>query len=227
MRILVVEPDDSSSRIMEIFLNSAGHHVEIVTTAEEAIEYLELYPYDIVLTEIDLPDMSGIRMVRKMRTQKIVTPVLCVSQRSDVETKVQALQAGSDGYITKPYHRDELSGVIAAIIRRSAGHASPSIRVGELEILTDERRVLVSGKGVHLTGKEYQIMELLALRKGVTLSKEQFINHLYGGRDEPEQKIVDVFVCKLRKKLGQGGLAIATVWGRGYVLQDPARAAAA
>ncbi len=126
--------------------------------------------------------------------------------------------------MTKPFHREELVARIHAIIRRSKGHAQSMIKTGKVNVNLDAKTVDVEGGTVHLTGKEYQMLELLSLRKGTTLTKEMFLNHLYGGMDEPELKIIDVFICKLRKKLAEatgGDNYIETVWGRGYVLRDP------
>ena len=117
---------------------------------------------------------------------------------------------------------------IHAIIRRSKGHSQSVIRTGKINVNLDAKTVDAGGKPVHLTGKEYQMLELLSLRKGTTLTKEMFLNHLYGGMDEPELKIIDVFICKLRKKLSEatdGVNYIETVWGRGYVLRDPEQGA--
>ncbi len=126
--------------------------------------------------------------------------------------------------MTKPFHRDELVARIHAVVRRSKGHAQSVIQTGDLRVNLDTKTVEVHSQRVHLTGKEYQMLELLSLRKGTTLTKEMFLNHLYGGMDEPELKIIDVFICKLRKKLQMatgGRHYIETVWGRGYVLRDP------
>jgi len=134
------------------------------------------------------------------------------------------LGIGADDYLTKPFHKSELIARIQAIIRRSKGHSQSVITAGRLSVNLDTRTVEIDGQPVHLTGKEYAILELLALRKGTTLTKEMFLNHLYGGIDEPELKIIDVFVCKLRKKLSaatDGENYIETVWGRGYVLREP------
>ena len=151
-------------------------------------------------------------------------PILILSGLNEADNKIKGLGVGADDYLTKPFDKRELVARIQAIVRRSKGHADSVIKTGKLEVNLDARTVEVDSKPVHLTGKEYGIRELLALRKGTTLTKEMFLNHLYGGMDEPELKIIDVFVCKLRKKLSQaseGELYIETVWGRGYVLRDP------
>jgi two-component system cell cycle response regulator CtrA len=131
--------------------------------------------------------------------------------------------------MTKPFHKDELVARVHAIVRRSKGHAQSVINTDGLCVNLDSKTVEVDGARVHLTGKEYQMLELLALRKGTTLTKEMFLSNLYGGMDEPEMKIIDVFICKLRKKLfnASGGRNyIETIWGRGYVMREQARATA-
>ena len=169
--------------------------------------------------------MSGYEVLQTLRVAKVKTPILILSGLAGIEDKVKGLGFGADDYMTKPFHKDELVARIHAIVRRSKGHAQSVITTGELTVNLDTKTVEVDGQRVHLTGKEYQMLELLSLRKGTTLTKEMFLNHLYGGMDEPELKIIDVFICKLRKKLASatgGENYIETVWGRGYVLRDPA-----
>ncbi len=217
MRILLVEDDPTTSRSIEMML---GHDNLNVYCADLA----KLYDYDLILLDLNLPDMSGHEVLRQLRLARIETPILILSGADDTDSKLKGFGFGADDYLTKPFHREDLVARIHAIIRRSKGHAQSVIRVGKVLVNLDAKTVDVEGRTVHLTGKEYQMLELLSLRKGSTLTKEMFLNHLYGGMDEPELKIIDVFICKLRKKLAEatgGDSYIETVWGRGYVLREP------
>jgi two-component system cell cycle response regulator CtrA len=168
--------------------------------------------------------MSGFDVLRTLRAARINTPIMILSGSAEIETKVRTFSGGADDYLSKPFHKDEMVARIHAVVRRSQGHAQSVIKTGEITVNLDAKTVEVNGSRVHLTGKEYQMLELLSLRKGTTMTKEMFLNHLYGGMDEPEIKIIDVFICKLRKKLSGatgGQNHIETVWGRGYCLRDP------
>jgi two-component system cell cycle response regulator CtrA len=224
MRVLLVEDDVLSARTISLMLKSAHIAADHTPTGEEAIDLLRIYEYDIVILDFVLPGMKGADVIREMRRMKNATPVLILSGLSDRHTKVRSFETGADDYIVKPFDREEFLARLRAIVRRSRGFAEPTLRVGPIELRLGAREVTVNGKPVHLTGKEFSILELLVLRRGMVLSKEAFLNHLYGGMDEPEIKIIDVFVCKLRKKLAEasGGQLIGTVWGRGYVLRDMA-----
>ena len=229
MRILLVEDDPTTSRSIELMLTHANLNVYCTDLGEEGIDLAKLYDYDLILLDINLPDMTGHEVLRQLRLARIDTPILILSGADDTESKIKGFGFGADDYLTKPFHREELVARIHAIIRRSKGHAQSVIRTGMVTVNLDAKTVEVEGRTVHLTGKEYQMLELLSLRKGTTLTKEMFLNHLYGGMDEPELKIIDVFICKLRKKLAEatgGENYIETVWGRGYVLRDPVPVAA-
>ena len=199
------------------------------TWAKTGLEIGKLYDYDIIILDLMLPDIDGMEVLRRLRDSRVETPVLILSGLTEIERKVKGLGTGADDYLTKTFNKEELLARIQAIVRRSKGHSQSIINTGRLSVNLDGRTVAVDGQPVHLTGKEYGILELLSLRKGLTLTKEMFLNHLYGGMDEPEVKIIEVFLCKLRKKLNaatDGESYIETVWGRGYVLRDPQKAAA-
>jgi two-component system cell cycle response regulator CtrA len=195
MRVLLIEDDSATAQSIELMLKSEGFNVYTTDLGEEGVDLGKIYDYDLILLDLNLPDMSGMDVLRTLRVGKINTPIMILSGTAEIETKVKTFSGGADDYMTKPFHKDEVGGL-----------------------------------RVHLTGKEYQMLELLSLRKGTTLTKEMFLNHLYGGMDEPELKIIDVFICKLRKKLAaaaDGKHHIETVWGRGYVLRDPQETAVA
>ncbi len=224
MRVLLIEDDIATAESIELMLKSEAFNVYTTDLGEEGVDLGKLYDYDIILLDLNLPDMSGYEVLRTLRLSKVKTPILILSGLAGIEDKVRGLGFGADDYLTKPFHKDELVARIHAIVRRSKGHAQSVITTGDVTVNLDTKTVEVDTQRVHLTGKEYQMLELLSLRKGTTLTKEMFLNHLYGGMDEPELKIIDVFICKLRKKLSNatgGENYIETVWGRGYVLRDP------
>ena len=224
MRVLLVEDDPTMSQSIDMMLSSANMVVDVTDLGEDGLEIGKLYDYDIIILDLMLPDIDGYEVLRRLRNSKVDTPVLILSGLTESENKVKGLGSGADDYLTKPFNKDELIARILAIVRRSKGHSDSIIRCGKLAVNLDAHTVEVDDKPVHLTGKEYGILELLSLRKSTTLTKEMFLNHLYNGIDEPELKIIDVFVCKLRKKLAKAcedEIYIHTVWGRGYVLREP------
>ncbi len=224
MRVLLVEDDSATARSIELMLQSDGFIVDITDMGEDGLEIGKIYDYDIIILDIMLPDIDGYEVLRRLRQARVETPILILSGLADLDAKIKGLGFGADDYLTKPFDKRELIARIHAIVRRSKGHSDSLIRTGRLAVNLDTRTVEVDQRPIHLTGKEYGILELLSLRKGTTLTKEMFLNHLYGGMDEPELKIIDVFICKLRKKLSKatgGENYIETVWGRGYVLRDP------
>src|SRR6201747_3007274 len=224
MRVLLIEDDRATAQSIELMLKSEGFNIYTTDLGEEGVDLGKIYDYDLILLDLNLPDMSGLDVLRQLRVAKINTPIMILSGSTEIDTKVKTFSGGADDYMTKPFHKDELVARIHAVVRRSKGHAQSMIKTGDINVNLDAKTVEVGGIRVHLTSKEYQVLELLSLRRGATLTKEMFLNHLYGGMDEPELKIIDVFICKLRKKLAntsQRRNFIETVWGRGYVLREP------
>ena len=223
MHILLVEDNPVAAKSIELKLVAEGHNVFATDLGEDAIELASVYDYDVMLLDLDLADIEGLDVLRALRMKKIRTPVIILTASSDIETKVKALSAGGDDFITKPFHKAELAARINAVVRRSRGHSESIIRTGNIALNIDTRTAEVCGVPVHLTPSEYKVLELLSLRKNSVLTKEMCLNHLYNGLKEPEVKIIDVFICKLRKKLAaaaEGDNQIETVWGGGYMLRD-------
>jgi two-component system, cell cycle response regulator CtrA len=224
MRVLLIEDDSSIAQSIELMLKSESFNVYTTDLGEEGVDLGKLYDYDIILLDLNLPDMSGFEVLRSLRISKVKTPILILSGIAGIEDKVKALGYGADDYMTKPFHKSELIARIHAIVRRSQGHAQSIVQTGDLIVNVDAKTVHIKQIRVQLTGKEYRMLELLSLRKGTTITKEMFLSQLYGGMDEPEIKIIDVFMCKIRKKLAiaSGGKDyVETVWGRGYLLREP------
>lgn len=224
MRVLLIEDEPTTARAIELMLSSEGFNVYSTDLGEEGLDLGRRYDFDIILLDLNLPDMHGFDVLKKLRSAKVNAPVLILSGVCDIDSRLRGFSFGADDYVSKPFHRDELTARIHAVVRRSKGHSHSVIRTGKLELNLHSKTVEVDGARVHLTGKQYAMLELLSLRKGTTLSKEVFLNHLYGGVDEPDPKILDVYMCQIRKKLALacGGQSyIETVFGRGYVLLDP------
>ena len=227
MRVLLVEDDAATSASIALMLKKESFICDTTDLGEDVLEIGKLYDYDIIILDLMLPDIDGYEVLRRLRAARVRTPILILSGLGELDHKIKGLGFGADDFLTKPFDRRELIARIQAIVRRSKGHSESTIRTGKLVVNLDNHVVSVDDHPLHLTAKEYGIIELLSLRKGTTLTKEMFLNHLYGGMDEPELKIIDVFVCKLRKKLSTatgGEHYIETVWGRGYVLRDPIEA---
>ena len=225
MRLLLAESDQATAHALIKTLRQGGITVDHAHTGHEAIDMLRHYDYDLALTELTLEDLEGYEVIRRARNTQIQTPIIVLSGMSRAQAKIKAFHAGADDYITKPFDTDELLARLQAVLRRSRGFSTTVMTVGPLSLDLNAKCASVDGNPVQLTGKEYAILELLILRRGNVLTKDAFLNHLYGGIDEPEMKIIDVFICKLRRKLQQFGAGhlIGTVWGRGYVLRDDSK----
>jgi len=227
MRLLLACADPALARPLRAALDAQGWIVDRAGTAAEALDFVRHYEHDAVLVADGLPDMTAHDAVRRLRAKGVRTPAVVLSASTQAGERVRALSAGADDVVPKEVDPDELIARLRAVTRRARGHAQNLLALGPVSLNLDSREVHVHGRQVQLTGKEFAILQLLVLRKGIVLGKDAILGQLYGGMDEPEAKIIDVFVCKLRRKLDQAGApeVIGTVWGRGYVMRDPAAAA--
>jgi two-component system, cell cycle response regulator CtrA len=230
VRVLLVEDDASTALTIQSVLQNGDNICDITHNGEDALQVAKIYPYDAMILDLGLPDRDGKEVLRKFRELNIQVPVLILSGNQDIKTKVSALGIGADDYMIKPFHQQELLARLKAIIRRADGHSSSKIAVGDLAIDLERGVLSCQSKPLRLTSTEYKIMEAFMLKPGATLTKQFLMDRLYGGIDEPEMKIVDVFICKLRAKLYRilgpnGPRYIETVWGRGYTLVVPYKGA--
>src|SRR3954465_14927191 len=227
MRILLIEDEPTLAQSIELMLRSESFEGVTAALGEDGLSLARSQQHEIILLDLNLPDMSGYEVLRSLRAARVTTPVLILSGLDGVSSKVKGLGFGADDYLTKPFHKDELVARIHAIVRRSAEQAEAVVHCGDLVLRLGRKRAEIAGKPVNLTGKEYAMLELMATRPGSTFTKEMFLNAIYGGMDEPEMKIIDVFICKLRKKLAEasgGKDYVQTLWGRGYALRSPEEA---
>jgi two-component system, cell cycle response regulator CtrA len=227
MRVLLVEDDRAAAAAIELILRAEGFECETADLGEEGLEISRVREHELVILDLDLPDIDGYEVLRRLRDARNRTPVLILSGLANIDNRIKGLGYGADDFMTKPFDKRELVARIHAIVRRDRGHGEARVTVGRLSINMDTKTVEIGGKPVHLTGKEFAILEMLASRKGQPVSKQSFMTQLYSADtgDEPASKIIDVFMSKLRKKLmdASGGESyIATIWGSGYVLRDPA-----
>ncbi len=224
MRVLLIEDDPAMSESIQLMLKAEDYIVDATDLGEEGLELGKLYEHDIIILDLMLPDIDGYRVLKRLRDSRIRTPVLILSGLGEVDSKLKALGIGADDYLTKPFDRRELIARIGALVRRARGLAEPIITVGKMSIDLKGRSATTGGQTIPLSKREFSILELLSLRKGRVVSKETILDHLYGGMDEPDMKIVDVFVCKLRAKIAKatgGEHYIGTAWGSGYKLEQP------
>ncbi len=222
MRVLVVENDPALTRALQAQFAAQNLRIEAADGGAEALDLLRHYQYDIIVLNLSLPDIDGVHMIRRIRGSGITTPVLALSCRRNRHDVPPAFAAGADDVVDETVDRTELIARMNAIVRRARGHSQSKLQVGALSLDLEQREVTANGNLIALTGKEFELLRLLMLRKNLVLTKEVILDQLYGGLDEPEVKIIDVFVCKIRKKLARAGLegVIGTVWARGYTIQD-------
>jgi two-component system cell cycle response regulator CtrA len=227
MRVLLVARDAAIAATIKMVLRREHFICHTTNFGGDDLEIDKLYDCNIILLEMTLPEIDAYEILRRLCAARVHTPILILSSLANLDYEIRRLGFNADDFLTMPFDPQEL---IARVVGHSRACSESTIQTGKLLVNLDTRVVSVEDQAVRLTGKEYGILELLSLRKGTTLTKEMFLDHLYGGMDEPELKIIDVFVCKLRKKLAHATgdkHYIETVWGRGYVLRDPAPTPAA
>lgn len=224
MRLLLVEDDRLMAQMTSALLAKKNFKVTLAHSKDDAIDILRNYQFDAVVLDLRLKNECGLDVLSEARAMRVTCPFVVLSGDLDTDRKVAALHAGADDYVTKPFKVEELAARILGIIRRANGHISTCLEHGPLRLNLEAKTAELAGKPLTLTRKEYQVLEALMLRAGRILSKDMILSLIYGGIDEPNTKIIDVFICKLRKKLSEatgGENYIDTVWGRGYVLRDP------
>jgi len=222
MRVLIVGDDIATAHNLGRALKPANIVVDHTTSSEEALALMRHYEYDVVLLALALPDITGWEVIRRMRSVRNDTPVVVLAPPTGPQVRVQALDLGADDFITRPCDKSELLARMQAVVRRRKGFSQATLTVGGVELHLGSREVRVDGQLIALTRREYAILQLLMLRRNAVQTKGTILDHLYNGIDEPDIKIVDVFVCKVRKKLAQAGATdlVETVWGRGYMIRD-------
>ena len=224
MRVLVINAVPSAHNGLVSFLRARNVVVDQTDDGAEAVEFARTCGYDALLADGVPPDFS-LELIRRLRAARIDTPVVLMAERTRPQAQIEAFVICADDLVTMPCNPAELLARIQAITRRHKAYSPSPLQCGPLQLDPSSREVWVAGRPVHLTGSEYAVLELLVLRIGITLTKETFFSHLYGDLDEPEMKIIDVFICKVRRKLADAGAPdiITTVWGRGYMMRDPGR----
>lgn len=224
MRIMIVEDDPRAARGLEMRLNAEGLSSEVAYTGEDAIALAKEYDFDLILLDLNLTDISGFSVMRELRESRIRTPILALSGDAGVERMIRCFSLGADDFLPKPYKSVELVARIRAIVRRVNGHADPVVRCGDLALDINAHEFMALGNRLNVTNRESQLLELMLIRQGTTICKDVFISQIYGGLEFRDPKIIDVYICKLRKKLAASGIdpnCIETIWGRGYKLVAP------
>jgi two-component system cell cycle response regulator CtrA len=219
--VLLVDDDREAAAGIALFLKAAGAHVDIAGDAAEAFDYLDHYDYEAVVLDVLLPGIQGYDILARMRARGIATPVLMLSGLIQPDARIKGLGLGADDFVSKPADHRELLARLQAVVRRSAGYSQAVLRAGSVTLDPAGRTVAVSGRPVALTGKEFGALELLLLRRGRVVRKEVFLDHLYDGLSDPGVRVIDVYICTLRRKLAQAGARdlIGTVTGQGYIVR--------
>ena len=219
MRILVVEDDPDLSRQMKAALSGAGYAVDHAGDGEEGHYLGDTEPYDAVVLDLGLPVMDGAAVLRKWRQAGKTMPVLILTARDGWSEKVSGFDAGADDYVTKPFRMEELLARLRALIRRAAGHATPAMSCGPVTLDTSTSRVEVNGQAIKLTAQEFKVLAYLMHHRDKVVSRTQLTEHIYDQDFDRDSNTIEVFIGRLRKKLGVD--VIETVRGLGYRLSEP------
>ncbi|KMQ74356.1 response regulator [Marinobacter subterrani] len=216
MRVLLVEDTAGLAEAVRDQITDDGHAVDWVQTLAFADTSVQTTAYDLILLDLMLPDGHGLGFLKKLRTAGNTTPVIILTARDQVSDRIEGLNAGADDYLVKPFDLSELSARVAAVARRYRGNPSPRIHVGNLEVDLGDHRISRDGQSIELTAREWALFEGFIQRPGILLSRSQLEDRLYAFGAEIESNTIEVYVSRLRKKLGRN--AIITVRGMGYRL---------
>lgn len=221
MRILLVEDDTLLADAIARSLTQSAHAVDVARTGEQADAALATGEYDLVVLDIELPGLDGLEVLKRLRARRSTVPVLIVTVRDGLEERIAGLDLGADDYLTKPFHLSELEARVRALIRRAHAGATSDLVHGRLRLNMAARRLYCDGQPVELSGRELAVLELLLLRGGRVVTKQQILEHLYGWEDVSSSNTVEVFIYRLRKKIEPSGVDIRTVRGMGYIIEKP------
>jgi two-component system OmpR family response regulator len=216
MRVLVVEDEPDLRRLLEQALREEGYAVDVAADGKTGLYKATTWDYDALILDLMLPGMSGWDVLSRLRATKDI-PVLILTARDNLADRVRGLDNGADDYLVKPFALAELNARLRALIRRSAGQASPRLEIGEAVVDTAAHSVTRSGEPVHLTAREYSLVEMLALRRGQVVTRTELYSHLFDEEDDSLSNLLDVHVSNIRKKLGKD--FIQTRRGYGYVIE--------
>lgn len=222
MKILLVEDDKLLNHHLTTLLADTHHQVYSTDRAKVAIHYAVDYPIDVAIIDLGLPDLDGLQLIRKLRAQRIPFPILVLTARGNWQDKVEALEAGADDYLVKPFQKDELLARLNALVRRSAGFISPRVKAGNYELDLSRKELTIASEKAILTSFEYQILEYLMRNARQVVSKQQLLDQLYGD-GEGDPNIIEIMISRLRKKLDPEGIIqpITTIRRQGYIFNLP------
>ncbi|HET8657230.1 MAG TPA: response regulator transcription factor [Longimicrobiaceae bacterium] len=221
MRVLIVEDSPRISNFLRKGLSEEGYAVETAADGNRAFELASEEEYDAAVVDVMLPGRSGTELVRDLRAKGSRLPILLLTARDRTEDKIEGLDAGADDYLTKPFDFAELTARLRALLRRSGGAPTPTLRAGEVELDPATREVRHAGEAVQLTPKEFALLEFLMRNPNRPLSRAMIMEHVWGIRFDPGTNVVDVFINALRNKLDPEHQLIQTVRGVGYMIREP------